>query len=101
MKGSQSTNKFSGTIQGRAVARWWNISAKLKTAAKEATKVYSRYVDGQVVNIKVKNPDPLRFEQLGLASGPFSFLVPAKVNGTLDYDYELGNWLTDQAGITS
>ena len=100
VKGSQSSNKFTGTIQGRAVARWWNISAKLKTAAKEATKVYSRYVDGQVVNIKVKNPDPLRFEQLGLASGPFSFLVPTKVNGTLDYDYELGNWLTDQAGVT-
>ena len=75
VKGSQSTNKFSGSIQGRAVARWWNISARLKTAAKEATKVYSRYVDGHIVNIKVKNPDPLRFEQLGLASGPFSFLA--------------------------
>jgi hypothetical protein len=100
VKGSQSTNKFSGSIQGRAVARWWNISAKLKTAATEATKVYSRYVDGHVVNIKVKNPDPLRFERLRLASGPFSFLVETKVSGTLDYDYELGNWLTDQAGVT-
>lgn len=100
VKGSQSVNKFSGAIQGREVARWWNLSAKLKTAAKEATKVYSRYVDGQVVNIQVKNPDPLRFERLGLASGPFSFLTETKVNGTLDYDYELGNWLTDQAGVT-
>lgn len=100
VKGSQSTNKFTGSIQGRAVARWWNISAKLKTAAKEATKVYSRYVDGKVVNITVKNPDPLRFEQLGLAGGPFSFLVPTKVSGTLDFDYELGNWLTDQSGVT-
>jgi hypothetical protein len=100
VKGAQSSNKFTGTIQGRAVKRWWNISQKLKTAAKEATKVYSRYVDGKVVSIKVKNPDPLRFEGLGLASGPFSFLVPTKVDGTLDYDYELGNWLTDQAGIT-
>jgi hypothetical protein len=99
VKGSQSTNKFSGSIQGRAVTRWWNISAKLKTAAKEATKVYSRYVDGQVVNIQVKNPDPLSFERLGLASGPFSFLVETKVSGTLDYDYELGNWLTDQGGV--
>lgn len=100
VKGSQSSNKFSGSIQGRAVVRWWDIKAKLKTAAKEANKVYSRYVDGKVVNIQVKNPDPLRFEGLGLAAGPFSFLVPTKVTGTLDYDYELGNWLTDQAGVT-
>jgi hypothetical protein len=100
VKGAQSVNKFSGAIQGREVARWWNLSAKLKTAAKEATKVYSRYVNGQVVNIQVKNPDPLRFEGLGLASGPFSFLTETKVNGTLDFDYELGNWLTDQAGVT-
>lgn len=100
VKGAQSSNKFTGTIQGRAVKRWWNLSQKLKTAAKEATKVYSRYVDGKVVSIKVKNPDPLRFEGTGLASGPFSFLVQTKVDGTLDYDYELGNWLTDQAGIT-
>jgi hypothetical protein len=100
VKGAQSSNKFTGTIQGRAVTRWWNLSQKLKTAAKEATKVYSRYVDGKVVSIQVKNPDPLRFEGLGLASGPFSFLVQTKVDGTLDYDYELGNWLTDQAGVT-
>jgi hypothetical protein len=100
VKGSQSSNKFSGSIQGRAVTRWWNLSQKLKSAAKEATKVYSRYVDGHVVNIQVKNPDPLRFERLGLASGPFSFLVETKVDGTLDYDYELGNWLTDQGGVS-
>jgi hypothetical protein len=100
VKGAQSSNKVTGTIQGRAVTRWWNLSQKLKTAAKEATKVYSRYVDGKVVSIQVKNPDPLRFEGLGLASGPFSFLVQTKVDGTLDYDYELGNWLTDQAGVT-
>jgi hypothetical protein len=100
VKGSQSVNKFSGAIQGREVARWWNLGAKLKTAAKEATKVYSRYVDGRVISIQVKNPDPLRFERLGLASGPFSFLAETKVSGTLDYDYELGNWLTDQAGVT-
>jgi hypothetical protein len=100
VKGSQSTNKFSGLIQGRAVTRWWDISKKLKTAAKEATKVYSRMANGKVINIQVKNPDPLRFESLGLAAGPFSFLAETRVTGSLDYDYELGNWLTDQSGIT-
>jgi hypothetical protein len=100
VKGNQTTAKFSGGIQGRAVARWWDVAKKLKQAAKEATKAYSRYVDGKVITIQLKNPDPLRFDRLGLAAGPFSFLVGTTVSGTLDYDYELGNWLTDQSGVT-
>jgi hypothetical protein len=99
VKGNQSSSKFNGDIQGREVARWWQIGKKLQQAQKEATKAYSRLVDGKVVSIQVKNPDPLRFEGLGLAAGPFSFITPAKVSGALDYDYELGNWLTDQAGV--
>jgi hypothetical protein len=99
VKGNQSSNKFTGDIQGREVTRWWQIGKKLRTAAKEATKAYSRLVNGKIVSIQVKNPDPLRFEQLGLAAGPFSFLVETKLNGVFDYDYQLGNWLTDQAGL--
>ncbi|MBP0649875.1 hypothetical protein J8J40_22785, partial [Mycobacterium tuberculosis] len=37
---------------------------------------------------------------LGLAAGPFSFLTATTVTGVLDYDYELGNWLTDQQGVS-
>jgi hypothetical protein len=79
--------------------RWWQIGKKLNKASQAAAKAYSRLVDGKVVTIQVKNPDPLRFESLGLAAGPFSFLVDTKVSGVFDYDYELGNWLTDQAGL--
>jgi hypothetical protein len=99
VKGNQSSNRFTGDIQGRAVARWWQLGKTLKAAANQATKAYSRLVDGKVVSIQVKNPDPLRFEGLGLAAGPFSFIQSAKVSGVFDYDYELGNWLTDQAGL--
>ena len=99
VKGNQATSKFSGDIQGRQVVRWWQIGKKLQAASKEATKAYSRLVDGKVVSIQVKNPDPLRFEGLGLAAGPFSFITETKVSGVFDYDYELGNWLTDQAGV--
>ena len=99
VKGNQSSNRFTGDIQGREVARWWQIGKKLKAATTEATKAYSRLVEGKVVSIQVKNPDPLRFEGLGLAAGPFSFIAEAKVSGVFDYDYELGNWLTDQAGV--
>jgi hypothetical protein len=99
VKGNQSSNRFTGGIQGRDVARWWQIGKKLKAASAEATKAYSRLVDGKIVSIQVKNPDPLRFEGLGLATGPFSFITATKVSGIFDYDYELGNWLTDQAGL--
>lgn len=100
VKGNQSTAKFTGSIQGREVVKWWDVSKKLQTASKAAEKLYSRVVDGKVVSIQVKNPDPLRFERLGLAAGPFSFLVESRVTGVFDYDYELGNWLTDQNGVT-
>jgi len=99
IKGNQATSRFTGGIQGREVVRWWQIGKRLNKAGAEAVKAYSRFVDGKVVTIQVKNPDPLRFESLGLAAGPFSFLVDAKVSGVFDYDYELGNWLTDQAGL--
>jgi hypothetical protein len=99
IKGNQATSRFTGGIQGRDVARWWQIGKTLSGATQAAAKAYSRLVDGKVVTIQVKNPDPLRFESLGLAAGPFSFLVESKVSGVFDYDYELGNWLTDQTGL--
>lgn len=100
VKGNQTTSKVTGSIQGREVTRWWEVGELVRRAKTEATKVYSRYVDGKIVSIQVKNPDPLRFERLGLPSGPFSFLPETRVSGNLDYDYELGNWLTDQNGVT-
>lgn len=100
VKGNQTSSKVTGSIQGREVTRWWEVGELVRRAKGEASKVYSRYVDGKVVSIQVKNPDPLRFERLGLPSGPFSFLPETRVSGNLDYDYELGNWLTDQNGVT-
>jgi hypothetical protein len=100
VKGSQSTSAFEGAIQGRQVTRWWEIGEQLDKAEEEARKLYSRTVNGKTVTIAVANPDPLSFENLVLAGGPFSYLPPTTVNGNLDYDYELGNWLTDQDGVT-
>ena len=99
VKGQQSSSKFGGVLQGRRVLKWWDVASRLRDAKSEATKIYSRVVEGKTVSIAVKNPDPLGFESLTLAGGPFSFLVPAKVSGNLDYDYELGNWLTDANGL--
>lgn len=100
VKGNQTTSAFGGSIQGRPVSRWWDVGEQFRRAQKEATKIYSRVVDGKTVSIQVKNPDPLRFERAQIAAGPFSFLPETRVSGNLDYDYELGNWLTDANGVT-
>ena len=99
VKGQQTTSKYGGVLQGRRVLKWWDVAERLRTAKADAEKIYSRVVEGKTVSITVKNPDPLGFESLALAAGPFSYLTAVKVNGNLDYDYELGNWLTDANGL--
>ena len=100
VKGTQSSSAFRGGLQGREVTRWWEVSEQLKKAQKKAAKEYSRVVEGKTITIQVQNADPLRFDGLVLAAGPFSYLPETTVRGNLDYDYELGNWLLDNNGLT-
>ncbi len=100
VKGTQSSAAFRGSLQGREVTRWWEIGEQLKKAQTQAAKQYSRVVEGKTITISVKNADPLKFDGLVLASGPFSYLPETTVRGSLDYDYELGNWLLDNNGLT-
>lgn len=99
VKGAQSSSGYSGILKGREVTRWWEITEQLSTAQQQAKKLYARYVGGKTIVIQVSNPDPLGFQNLVLASGPFSYLPETTVSGNLDYDYELGNWLTDNDGL--
>lgn len=99
VKGQKSSSNFSGVLRGREVTRWWELKEQLAKAQKSVTKAYSRVVDGKTITIQVKNPDPLGFDGLVLAQGPFSYLPETTVRGSLDYDYELGNWLTDNNGL--
>lgn len=99
VKGTQSSSPFRGGLQGREVTRWWEIGEQLKKAQSKATKAYSRVVEGKTITIEVKNADPLGFDGLVLAQGPFSYLPETTVRGSLDYDYELGNWLLDNNGL--
>jgi hypothetical protein len=100
VKGTQSSSGFRGVLQGREVTRWWELKEQLAKAQKSVNKAYSRVVDGKTITIQVANPDPLGFDGLVLAQGPFSYLPETTVRGSLDYDYELGNWLTDNNGLT-
>ena len=99
VKGQQSTSAYRGVLKGRDIVRWWDVAKQITRAKKVATKLYSRSVGGKVVSIEVKNPDPLGFDGLVLPAGPFSYLPETTVHGSLDYDYELGNWLTDNQGV--
>ncbi|MEZ5923012.1 MAG: hypothetical protein R3D57_01360 [Hyphomicrobiaceae bacterium] len=99
VKGQKSSSGFAGVLKGREVTRWWELKEQLAKAQKQVTKAYSRVVDGKTITIQVKNPDPLGFDGLVLAQGPFSYLPETTVRGSLDYDYELGNWLTDNNGL--
>ena len=99
VKGTKTSANFGGVLKGREVTRWWEIKEQLAKAKNQAAKAYSRVVDGKVITIQVKNADPLGFDGLVLAAGPFSYLPDTTVRGSLDYDYELGNWLTDNNGI--
>lgn len=100
VKGTQASYPFRGGLQGREVTRWWELSEQLKKAQKTAAKEYSRVVEGKTVTIEVTNVDPLKFDGLVLSAGPFSYLPETTVRGSLDYDYELGNWLLDNNGLT-
>lgn len=100
VKGTQASYPFRGGLQGREVTRWWELSEQLKKAQQKAAKEYSRVVEGKTVTIKVSNVDPLKFDGLVLGAGPFSYLPETTVRGSLDYDYELGNWLLDNNGLT-
>lgn len=99
VKGQQSSSGYRGVLKGRDVIRWWDVAKQLTRAQKVATKIYSRTVGDKVVSIEVKNPDPLGFDGLVLPQGPFTYLPETTVRGSLDFDYELGNWLTDNQGI--
>lgn len=99
VKGATSASRFGGTLQGREVTRWWEVKEQFTRAQDAAKKLYTRYVDGKPVTIEVKTSEPLDFQNVSLAAGPFSYLPDTTVSGKIDYDYELGNWLVDSAGL--
>lgn len=61
---------------------------------------YFRELKGKEVKVEVKNVDPMRFQNIILAKGPASSYPRTTVNGSLDYDYETGNWMTNGIRMT-
>ncbi len=83
-KAQAFTDKFGGTLQGKA--------EKKETLT---SYTYKRLVGDKTVEITVKKTDPMSFNAIELAKGPAEVYPHTFVNGRLDYDYETGNWFTD------
>jgi hypothetical protein len=88
------TSNYSGEMLGRmpAQAGLWGVADR---ASRQATKTYSRYVNGQTVTVTVKGADPLAFNNVTLAQGPVATYPETKLSGSIDYDAEEGNWYVD------
>jgi hypothetical protein len=78
---------FSGAIIGKGAKEHGFIQA-----------TYERIFGGKKVALTLAQVDPLRFESLSLPSGPLREHSAAQAYGTLDYDYDTGNWLA--GGLT-
>lgn len=81
------TDPFAGKFVGKAEKK-----------ESLGSKIYKRVVNGKETTITVKRSDPMKFQGIELAKGPVSSYPRTVVNGSLDYDYETSNYLTD--GIT-
>lgn len=92
-----SKHRISIDAIGRAPAFTENFSGNLYGKGKKTGGVmsYVRQIQGKEVKLEIKNSDPLRFENVTLATGPAQSYPRTTVNGNLDYDYETGNWLTN------
>jgi hypothetical protein len=83
-KAAAFTDAFGGKLVGKAEKKD-NLAAY----------TFKRLVGNKTVEVKVKNSDPMRFENISLAKGPSEIYPRTNVTGRLDYDYETGNWYTD------
>lgn len=94
------TSNYAGEMLGRlpAQAGLWGVADR---ASRQATKTYSRYVNGQAVSVTVKGADPLTFNGVTLAQGPLAAYPETRLTGSIDYDAEEGNWYVDVAATYS
>lgn len=82
-KNSAFTEKFGGMLTGKPRER------------KESKALeFVRKVANKEIKVSVTNSDPMRFDNVVLAMGPAPVYPKTIVQGSLDYDYDTGNWLT-------
>ncbi len=77
------TEKFGGMLTGKPRER------------KESKAIeFVRKIANKEVKVSVTNSDPMRFDNVTIAPGPAMIYPKTMVQGSLDYDYDTGNWLT-------
>lgn len=94
---ADSKHRISVDAIGKAPAFTDPFSGRLFGKGKKTDGImsYVRKIQGKDVTLKVKNVDPMRFENVALAMGPSQNYPKCTVSGNLDFDYETGNWLTN------
>jgi hypothetical protein len=83
------TDAFAGKIQGKAEKKDGLLG-----------RTYNRVIKGKQVSITVTKTDPIGFQGTELAKGPAGTYPRTIVNGSLDYDYETGNWYANNIRLS-
>jgi hypothetical protein len=83
------TDQFGGTLINRENTHKKGL---VDSVMKTTSATLTRWLGGKEVKMEVKNLDPMRFENLTLAAGPAKIYPTTTVNGSLDFDYETGNY---------
>ena len=83
------TDQFNGFLINKASS---GNKGVVSSAMKTTTATLTRWLGGKEVKMEVKNLDPMRFDNLVLAAGPAKIYPTTTVNGSLDFDYETGNY---------
>jgi hypothetical protein len=89
-------DKFSGQLADSkgGVAKGGLVGDALQSA-KSTSATFMRKIGKKEVKIELKNVQVVKFENLVLAKGPVETYPTTTVNGSLTFDYDTGNWLTD------
>lgn len=82
----------AGSVAGYQDLFVGQLQGKIEDKGNLLTRNYTRIVKGKEVTQTVTKVDPIGFIGIELARGPVDVFPRTSVNGSLDYDYETGNW---------
>lgn len=79
------TDSFNGTVGGKQdKEQGWED--------KLVSYSFERVIGKKKVKIEAKQVEPVKFQNVELAKGPSAIYPHAFVSGSMDFDYETGNW---------
>jgi len=83
------SDQFNGILINKERSRQKGL---VDSVMESTSSTLTRWLGNKEVKMEVKNLDPMRFDNLVLAAGPAKIYPTTTVNGSLDFDYETGNY---------